>query len=206
MWAFVPHVGREPWTLRPTGRDDPRQHGTATYTVEPLRIRAPRATRDLPVAALVIPPDEVLTVHRSKRRPVLVLSAGGPDIPRADVPGSARSMTQPTMIVAPYYGGTPDGTRAGWPEPFRKRIRHCEYPQFVWDKLPLGGPEESILRLDQAQPVGRHHNAYEQTGYRLCDEALKIIDDWLVWLGTGQMPVGGSLELGRAMLRELFGE
>lgn len=203
MWAFVPHVGLEPMTLEATGRTDARDHGSATYTVEPLRIKAPRRTRDLPVAALPVFPGEVRTVHRSKRRPVLVLSIGGSDVPRGEVAGSAKWMTNPTMIVAPYYGGEADGTRGGWPEPFRTRIRHCEYPQFIWDKLPIGGAEESILKLDHLQPVGRHHTAYEQTAYRLSEEALRIVDEWLGWLMTGKLPTTGSLAVGREMLRTL---
>src|SRR5205807_1023610 len=141
----------------------------------------------LPVAALPTPPGEVHLVQRAKRRPVLVVSAGGPEVPPALRVGSARWPTVPTILVAPYYGVDADGTRGGWPAPFVTRIRRCEYPQYLWDRLPLSGPAESILRLDHLQPVGRHANAYELTRFRLGDEALVLLDEWLAWLMTGQL-------------------
>jgi hypothetical protein len=105
---------------------------------------------------------------------------------RRDMP---RKLTSPTIIVAPYYGADKDGRRAGYNQPLVERIRHAEYPQFMVDQLPIGGPKESILRLDHIQPIGLHYYAYEHSGYSLSDEAVEnILDDWLIWLFYGGLP------------------
>ena len=69
------------------------------------------------------------------------------------------------------------------------RIRRCEYPQFVWDRLPLAGETEaSLLRLDHIQPLGRHHESYEWTEHCLSEEAMFIMDEWLHWLLEEDLP------------------
>lgn len=68
------------------------------------------------------------------------------------------------------------------------RIRHAEYPQYVWDKLPLPGAEESVLQLDQIFPVGEDPAGYELKEYRLGDDALVLLDEWILWLFTGSLP------------------
>ena len=197
----MPHVDQEPRILVPEGRAAPTEHRRVTGRIETLRISAPRRQPTLPVAALPTPAGEVHLLQRAKRRPVLVVSVGGPDVPHAFRVGAARWPTVPTILVAPYYGVDPDGTRGGWPAPFVTRIRRCEYPHYLWDRLPLpGGPAESILRLDHLQPVGRHTNAYELTPFRLSDEALELVDAWLAWLLTGELDPASILGEIRATL------
>ncbi len=58
----------------------------------------------------------------------------------------------------------------------------------MWDCLPIGGRNESILRLDHLQPIGKHGESYELTEYQLHEEALKIVDDHLTWLLKGGLP------------------
>ena len=58
-----------------------------------------------------------------------------------------------------------------------ERTRHCEYPQFFWDQLPVAGSEESILRLDHLQPMGTHHDAHQLSEYKLSDDALEVVDE-----------------------------
>lgn len=186
-WAFVPHVDQEPRILVPEGRESPTEHRRVAGRVETLRLSAPRRQPTLPVAALPTPPGEVHLLQRAKRRPVLVLSVGGADVPRALRPGSARWQTAPTILVAPYYGGDAGGTRGGWPDAFVTRVRRCEYPQYLWDRLPVPGADASILRLDHLQPIGRHSNTYEATRFRLSDEALELVDQYLGWLLTGEL-------------------
>src|SRR5207245_1659934 len=66
----------------------------------------------------------------------------------------------------PFYGADAGGTRSGWHPPFVERIRRAEYPQYVWDKLPITGATESILRLDHvfalgADPAGYYHYPFQ---------------------------------------------
>ena len=201
--AFVPHVSQEPRQLEVIGRDDPEKHSSAAYEIKPLRVSAPIRVQGLPVAALPPYPGEVLTLHRAKVRPCLILSEGGPDIPKALRTGAARWQSAPALLCAPAYGVDRSGTRGGWRPEFVRRIRRCEYPQYVWDCLPIRGATESILRLDHAQPVGRHYNSFEATKFRLSDDALQLVDEWLQWLLTGSPPKDGVLMDVRSELSKL---
>jgi hypothetical protein len=70
----------------------------------------------------------------------------------------------------------------------------------MWDKLPIPGPEESILRLDHLFPIGIDPACYELTEHRLSAAALAILDEWLKWLMTGSLD--GCKEL--AEIREVL--
>lgn len=202
LWAYVPHVDQDPMTLIPVGREDPHEHRTATVRLQPLRVGAIHQKSTLPVAALPEYEGEVRTVYRAKIRPVLVLSEGGVDVPRELRTGAAKWQTAPTLLVAPYYGVS-SGPRAGWRPDFVTRIRRCEYPQTLWDRLPLGKVSESILRLEHLQPIGRSQNAYEWTKYQLSDDALALVDQYLTWLLTGNLPGDSLLAYVRRELAKL---
>ncbi|MFN8545541.1 MAG: hypothetical protein U0807_15225 [Candidatus Binatia bacterium] len=191
--VVIPHVDQEPYQLTPIGRDEPTEHRSATVLIEPLRLGQPRRTSKLPVAAMPTNPGELRIVSRAKVRPAVILSAPMPEVPKEMRQGKARWQSAPTLLVAPYYGGDQDGTRGGWDPRMVDRIRRCEYPQYLWDKLPVAGATESILRLDHIQPIGRHSNACEVTSYCLSDEALGVLDEWLTWLTTGLLPSRGVL-------------
>jgi hypothetical protein len=189
IYAFVPHVDQVPITLTPKGRKEAERHDKAIVYITPLRIKDYRPKENLPVAALSLNEGELWTAYRAKKRPCLVLVTEQPKVDdelRRDMP---RKLTSPTILVAPYYGADKDGKRAGYNPQLVERIRHAEYPQFLLDQLPIGGPKESILRFDHIQPVGSHYYAYEHSGYSLSDEAVElIIDDWLKWLLYGGLP------------------
>ncbi|WP_206675604.1 hypothetical protein [Solimonas terrae] len=110
----------------------------------------------------------------------------------------------PTMLVAPYYGAEKTARRAGYNQAFVDRIRHCEYPQYLWDKLPLDGSDESILRLDHMQPIGCHYNSHRVCEFRLSDEALEIVDTMLDWTLKGKLPDGHDVLEFRRMMKEAF--
>jgi hypothetical protein len=86
--------------------------------------------------------------------------------------------------VVPLYGTEQSDRRAGWHPPFLDRIRRCEYPQFMLDEVPTS-KSASVVRFDHLQPIGRHHDSYEPSEYRLSDDALIVVDEWLTWLKTG---------------------
>ena len=187
--AFVPHVRQDPMILVPTGRQSPTDHSAAKYRIEPLNIKQPPRAPSPPVAGLTWYEREVYAVYRAKKRPVLVVSTGGPEIPRGLMHGAPKWQTTPTVFVAPFYGAERGGGRAGFPEEFVSRVRRCDYPQYLWDRLPIGSPPQgSMLRLDHIQPLGRNPNAYESTGHCLSDHALLVLDEWLNWLFEGDLP------------------
>lgn len=186
IYAFIPHVGLTPYVLDAEARAEPTSHDRAIFRIRPFRVNDRRSRPQLPVAALPQNPGEIWSAYRAKVRPCVVLSIGGDEVPRTLRPQSSpRWQSAPTILVAPYYGAGRTEQRSGWYEPFLRRIRSCEYPQFLVDLLPLPPVGESVLRLDQVQPIGRHHDSYEPKAYRLSQDALDVIDEWLEWLGRG---------------------
>lgn len=187
--AFLPLVDHQQYVLVPTGRQTSDEHRTANFRVETLDVRnPPRGAEDLPVAALPNHPGSVRALYLAKRRPALVIATPGAGVERRFRKGFPSYQTSKTMLVAPYYGADQDGTRAGWPPALVQRIRWGEYPQYLCDRLPLPGSQESILRFDQVQPLGSDPTVFELTDYKLTEEALGVVDDWFTWHLYGGIP------------------
>jgi hypothetical protein len=139
------------------------------------------------VAALPAFEGEVNAVYRAKKRPALIICEGGEEVAKQLTQGQPKWQTAQTLLVAPYYGVKEGEGRAGFKPEFVERVRQCEYSRFMWDELPIGGSTtESIMRLDHIQPIGQHHDSIEITNYRLSNEAIAILDEWLDWLITGE--------------------
>lgn len=202
--AFLPHVSLIPTTLIPTGRtDDPRNHSLVKYQIRPLQIHNRTPLPKLPTAIFPDFQGEIYSVYRAKKRPALVISVGGPDL-RPEIRGRGKPHWQsdPTILVAPYYGAEGGAQRAGFSEELARRARRGEYPNFSWDILPLTGSSlaGSILRFDHIQPIGKHHDSYEQTGYCLSEKAMVYVDNWIHWLVEGILDEKSEL----FYLREAF--
>jgi len=207
IWTWVPYPEMKPYRLIPEGRgEDPRQHGRAQFRIETFRMGDPPAgIGTLPVAALPIRSGETYLVQRGKRRPAVVISTGGLPVPRELRPGKEHWQSARSLIVAPYYGAEPGGTRGGWPEPFVERIRRAEYPQYVWEVLPISAsaPTISILRLDHLFAVGADPANWKIEPFVLSKDALNVVDQWVGWLLTEQLPADSALAYLRANLPSL---
>ena len=203
VWALVPYAEMKPYRLVPIGRGtSPTQHASAEFRIETFRVGdPPRGITALPVAALPVRDGETLMVQRVKRRPALVVCTGGNVIPAGMRLGSSKWQYAPTITVAPYYGSQAAGARGGWPGEFVDRIRRCEYPQYMWDQLPLG--EASILRLDHLFAIGADPANYQVTDHVLSSEALDLLDEWFSWLHTGELEPAGGLAYARAGIASL---
>jgi hypothetical protein len=203
--TLVAFPDMKPHRLVPEGRgDEVRQHDRALFRIEEYRIGDPQRRADvLPVAGLPLHPGESYAVHRGKVRPAIVLSTGGPEVPRPR--GAARWQTAHTFLVAPLYGADAGGTRGGWHPTFVERIRHAEYPQYVWDKLPITGAAESILRLDHVFALGADSAGLHHCPFPLSPDALNVIDDWLHWLLTGDLDPESVLAMMRIACSNLPG-
>ena len=204
LFAFVPHIDQVPYTVAPVGRQEAERHDSAVLRVEPLRIKQPRRRTDLPVAAMSLNSGELWVAYRAKKRPCLVMGSDTPIVNKTLTRGMPNLSTAQTVLVAPFYGADQDGTRAGYKPEFVERVRHCEYPQFFWDCLPIPGPQESILRLDHLQPVGTHHNSYELSEWKLSDEALIVLDELATWLIWGGVPEDSLIALYRSEIESTF--
>ena len=205
IFAFVPHIDQTPYTFEPVGRNKADEHREARVKVAPLKVDQPLIQANLPVAAMPLHQGEVWAAYRAKRRPCLVLgSTATPTVDKGLVKGMPKYMTAPTILVAPHYGVDRNGRRAGYNPAFVERIRHCEYPQFVWNPLPTVGPKESILRLDQLQPIGAHYKSHRVTEFRLSDDALSVVDESIQWLVWGGVPEGGHIAAYREIIEDTF--
>lgn len=207
IFAFAPHVDQTPYGFEPIGRNKADEHSEARLKVSPLKVDQPLKQTELPVAAMPLYGNEIWVANRAKVRPCLVL--GSIDSPVVDARlsrGMPNHLTAPTLLVAPHYGVDKDGTRAGYNSQFVERVRHCEYPQFVWNPLPLkNGPSESILRLDQLQPIGAHYASYRLTEHQLSDDALAVVDEMIQWTVWGGVPEGGHIATYRELIEEVMG-
>lgn len=204
LFAFAPHVDQLPYAFEPVGRTEATRHDSAIVKVTPLRVDQPLRPTALPVAAMPLHEGEVWAAYRAKKRPCLVICCDHPAVDSTLTKGMPNKSTAPTMLVAPYYGAARNNHRAGYRPEFVERVRHCEYPQFVWDHLPFAGGEESILRLDHLQPVGAHYAAYKLSGYRLSDTAVEVIDELLSWLVWGGVTPDSLVAMYRQEIEELF--
>ncbi len=201
--AYAVHVDQIPNRLLPAGRTEATVHTEGLFEIGPFRYGDKRSNTSLPVAALPVYPNEEFLVLRAKRRPLLVIADNSIEVDKKLIQGKPKYQTAPTVIVAPYYGkdeGT--GARSGYTDDFVARVRQCEYPQFFWDKLPLPGVNESILRFDHIQPIGSHYNTYDITEYRLSDDALMVMDEWLAWYVYETLDTEGLLACAMQALQQ----
>ncbi len=202
--AYVPHVDQVPTQIKVIGRaDDPTCHDKAQVQFFPFNITAPQKKSVLPVAALPEYPGEIRLLYRAKKRPVLIVAESGPSVDHKLIAGKPSWQTAPTLLVAPYYGRDErTGKRSGYSDALVERVQKCEYPQFFWEKLPLPGSAESILRFDHTQPLGYDRKNFELTGYSLGKDAISLLDEWLNWLISGTVEEDGPLATVFEILRK----
>ncbi len=201
--AYAPHVDQIPYELNPVGRTEATVHDKAYFELDVLRIDQIKNSPQLPVAAIPQYEGERRAVYRVKKRPLIVISTGGDEIPKNLRLGKAKWQTSPTILAAPFYGIKMTDKRAGFDAKFVKRIRCCEYSQYFWDILPIVDGEESILRLDHMQPIGKHHDSISITEYSLTKEALSLFDEWIQWLLSGQLSNNSILsDIRQELLKE----
>ncbi len=193
VWCHVQYFSQIPLQLvaERTVRED---HEHAALKAIPLSASGRKAAKEtLPVAALPSLLDaDAYVVNRCKRRPCLVLGGANPSlVPKKDSLGMANWQTSPFFLVAPYYSAD-TGNRSGFPPALVQKIRHAHFRQYFLDQLPLGSSKGSILRFDQTFPVGHEHASFAPTGFRLGDQALFLLEQWLNWyldgtLGDGEL-------------------
>lgn len=183
VWAFMPHVDQVPYTLEPVGRDKPTEHQAGVINIKPFKIGVPVLKNKLPLAAIPRYDNEILCVYRTKKRPAIIISKGGAFVEKALTKDKPKWRTNPTILAAPSYSAD-----IGFSNEFCERVKRCEYPQFLWDNLPIGSTDKgSIIRFDHLQPIGKSKKSVEFTNYCLSDKAMTFVMEWIDWLLTGTM-------------------
>jgi len=114
---------------------------------------------DLPVSAMPLYDSEIFCVYHTKKRPAIIISKGGAFVEKGLTKGKSKWRTDRTILLVPSYS-----VREAFSEEFCDRVRRCEYAQFMWDDLPIGGTEKgSVIRFDHLQPAGRSKKSIEFT-------------------------------------------
>lgn len=194
--AFAHHTDQHPMILTLTGRSSPTDHNNISYQIEPLQYSKPYEYPKLPVAAVPARRGERQLVLRAKIRSLIVINTpiiNGPTY--KDFKGGAPWQYKRAFIGVPGYGVDLSNTRTGWNQEFSTRIRHCEYPEYLWCMTPSerDTSETLIYRFDQMQPIGFDQKAYKILPYQLSKEALQIFDEQLEWFLWGQLDPNGIL-------------
>src|SRR5262249_19072362 len=138
--AYLPHIEPEALVLRAFGRTSPTGHDSVDIRVAALDAKSPPSPatdKTVPVAGLPHYAGEVYMVQRAKLRPATGIAA------------------ERAVYVAPAYGCE----KGDWDSAFMERIRMCMYPQYMLDRLPLPGPEWSVVRFDQVQPISKNNQS-----------------------------------------------
>ena len=186
--TYVQFYYQVPFQLVAERVDDPDDHTSARFAVHPLNASGRAKPRpSLPVAAVPqLEGADCFVFNRAKKRPCLVLGAiGQKAIDRQLTHNMSKASTAPFFLVAPFFG-VPQKGRGGYNAQFVERVMHAEYAAFFWDILPHNQGCESILRLDQIQPVGLHHQSYKYLEHRLSEEAMIVMDEWMDWIIYGR--------------------
>ncbi|MBU0990942.1 MAG: hypothetical protein KJ737_00495 [Proteobacteria bacterium] len=199
IWAFLPHVEQIPYTLEPIGRDEPTEHTTGKVQIKRFEISSPPIKKNLPLAAMPVFKNEMFCAYRTKKRPAIIISKGGTFIEKALTKNKSKWRTDRTVLVVPSYS-----VRDAFSPEFCERVQRCEYPQFLWDYLPLGGTDKgSIIRFDHLQPVGRSPKSVEFTKYCLSEKAMTFIMEWISWLISGYLDEKSEFCKTRSFFMEL---
>ena len=204
IFAFIPHIDQVPYAFEAIGRDKATDHSHAKVNIAPLKVNQPLKQKPLPVAAMPTFENEAWTAYRAKKRPCLIVGSENTSVKSKLTQGMPNSVIAPTIQVAPYYGAD---KKSSYNRPeFIERIRHCNYPHYVWDILPMDSGKESILRLDQLQAIGAHHDSYKHTGFCLSEDALGIIDELITCLIWGGLPEDGDVIEYRNLIKDTLEE
>ncbi len=71
--------------------------------------------------------------------------------------------------------------------------------------MPLEGPEESVLFLNHMQAIGKHHDSIEMLPYRLSEDALVVLEEWINWYFSSELEEDGLLNYFKENVETLSG-
>ncbi len=189
LMALVPYHYGSPARLEAERLpNSPGDHERVRFALKPFTISTPPPAQKLPVACLPTFEDVSWRLGAVKPRPVVVFAQTQIRVDEALRRGQPAYQHTDCFLVAPYYGADQNGLRAGFRPELIEKVRRCSYPHLLWDSLPLRGKtRNSILRLDQIQPIVDHHHHRTHTGYRLTQDAMDVLDEFLRWHITGEV-------------------
>ena len=167
---------------RPRDYDDSRTSATDFRIVA---APADKFARSTPLADPQLATNEEFAVSRVKMRPVIVLGPAPPDPGIQGLRGGGRIYRRLTTVIPVYSLVNRHNRTLKYPPGFVEGLRRLEFEEFLY--LP---EEAGVLRLASYARVAETQSVYEphldHCDLRLSDEALRILQDQVLFHATGR--------------------
>jgi hypothetical protein len=192
IWVYYPYMNIIPYEFlvqertNASGVPDPTNHENLSFQILEFRM-SQRSRARLPVSSFPKQDNEVYLITRAKKRPALVLANDQTGFKILnELKQGPKWQKHPSVIVAPFYGTAQNENRSGFHPNFIERVRQCEYPELMYDRLPINKSDsESLLYLKHMSAVGRHHETVQATSFCLSEDALILFEEHLFWYFSG---------------------
>jgi len=187
-WTVAPNLEIIPKVLD-VERNKPEEHDEVKFEIRDANLHDDFKTdRVLPVKRLNLRSNEELLVQRAKRRPGIIISAGGDtfaDIEHLLRHKGKKHLQGDPIFVIPCYSIETDDSPAGFIPEMVARIRCLLYKQFFY--FPENRNfQEGIARFDRIQIVeGRSPAAIQPTDVCLSEDVLNLFLALFVFCVTG---------------------
>jgi hypothetical protein len=194
-----PQLDVIPWVME-VQRADPTGHDNIKYKIRKLCNEDFCRNEELPLYYLKLRHNEELIIHKSKRRPGIIISAENiafEEIANILREKKRKHLQQECLLVVPLFSIETTLSPSGFPPEMVARIKALMYNQFFYcPKMPIGIHRiEGIARLDRLQVIVKssfpgNKRVFEPINIAFIEEVTVIFVNMLrEWLG-----IPGNLE------------
>ncbi len=193
-----PQLDVIPWVME-VRRADPTGHKKIDFKIRKMSSEDYCRKEELPLYYLKLRYNEELIIHKSKRRPGIIISAES--ISFEDIAiilkGKRKDhLQQECLLVVPLFSIETTLNQTGFPPEMTSRIKPLMYNQFFYcPKIPIGFFRiEGIARLDRIQVIIKssfpgNKTVFEPINIAFTEEVTAIFINMLrEWLGIPGKP------------------
>jgi hypothetical protein len=193
-----PQLDVIPWVME-VKRADPTGHEKIDFKIREMSNEDYRRNEELPLYYLKLRHNEELIIHKSKRRPGIIISAESiyfEDIAIILKKKRKKHLQQECLLVVPLFSMETALSPTGFPPEMVVRIKALMYNAFFYcPKIPIGANRiEGIARLDRVQVIikssfpGNKH-VFKPIDIAFTDEVTGFFINMLrEWLGIRGNP------------------
>ena len=193
-----PQLDVIPWVME-VKRADPTGHKKIDFKIREMCNEDYYRKNELPLYHLKLRHNEELIIHKSKRRPGIIISAESiyfEDIAIILKSKRKKHLQQECVLVVPLFSMETTLSHSGFPPEMVSRIKALMYNQFFYcPKIPIGVNRiEGIARLDRVQVIIKfsfpgNKRVFEPIDIAFTDEVTGIFINMLrEWLGIPGNP------------------
>jgi hypothetical protein len=193
-----PQLDVIPWVLE-VQRADPTGHKNIKFRIRKLCAEDYCRKEELPLYYLKLRYNEELIIHKSKRRPGIIILAENiafEDIANILRGKNKKHLQQECLLVVPLFSMETTLSPSGFPPEMVSRIKSLMYNQFFYcPKIPIGVNRiEGIARLDRVQVIIKssfpgNKRVFEPINVAFTEEVTVIFINMLrEWLGIPGNP------------------